>query len=114
MKTNIISFNGYSGCGKSTYIDKLKQMLEGAGYTVGVASSGPPESWQQWEDRVCSELEQDAPRFLLIHHCGKRRDLPGMEIGMEIGFIHRDGAMDLWAALHGFADPEEVGKEVAS
>jgi hypothetical protein len=109
VKTNIISFNGYAGCGKSTYIDKLKQMLEGAGYTVGVAHSDNTESMQQWEERVCSEYEQDAPRFLLIHHVGQHANLPGM----EIAFIHRDGAMDLWAALHCCADPEEVGKEVA-
>lgn len=109
MKTNIISFSGYSGCGKSTYINKLKLILEKAGYTVAVANSNHSQSMQEWEDKVCSEHEQDPPRFLLVHHIGRN---PLLE-GMGIGFHLPDGAMDLWAAMHGFADPHIVGKEAA-
>jgi len=109
MKTNIISFNGPTGCGKSTYIEKLKRILASKGYTSEVIHTDGTESVQTMEDKIAYVVETYAPRFLLIHHCGSHPDLAGM----EVAFIHRDGAMDLWAALHGYADSQEVGKEVA-
>lgn len=107
MKTNIITFNGPTGCGKSTYMDHCKRLLEAKGYSVELVHTDGTETPETMESKIAYVAEKYSPRFLLIHHCGKH---PGLA-GMEIAFFHPQGAMDLHTALHGGACPNRVGYE---
>ena len=105
--TNTIMFCGPTAVGKSSYIEKLKRQLQDRGYSVEVIYTHHGEEAKERDPKVDAAFSNGQPRFLFIHHCRP----PIYGLGLDIGFLDQDGAMDLWTALDGEADPLYVGFE---